>query len=117
MKFIYSFLFRFWLNCLIPVVMRRRKQKLSMGTKNALIGSVWSLVVLLNLIISGCGGNSSKECDYYSKLKEGNARNITAKGNQAISSLQDEIIACGFGNKSCVDMAVKNFGGTHNCDK
>lgn len=81
--------------------------------------SVLSLIMFI-LLISGCeGGNSdvSKECDYYNKLKAGNAENITAEGNQAISNLQDEVIACGFGNKSCVDMAIKNFGETHSCKK
>ena len=80
-------------------------------------------LILFVLILSGCGGDdnssgtSSKECGYYSKLKEGNAGNITAKGNQAISNLQDEVIACGFGNKSCRDTAIEKFRETHNCNQ
>ena len=71
--------------------------------------------MLLSLMVSGCGGGS-KECDYYNKLKKGKAGKITADGNEAISAVQDAIIACGFGNKACVDTAVKNFGETHNCN-
>ena len=74
----------------------------------------------MSLVVSGCESNSnnlSKECDYYSKLKKGNAGNITAEGNQAISNLQDEIIACGFGNKSCRDMVLNNFAQTYNCNQ
>lgn len=45
-------------------------------------------LVFLSLTISGCGGNGnsddiSAECSYYNKLKEGQAGNIAAKGNQA----------------------------------
>ena len=116
MKFIYSFLFRFGLDCLTPTATQKEIPRENLKTPT---GSVLSLI-FLSLIISGCGGNSdnsSKECNYYNKLKAGNAGNITAQGNQAISNLQEEVIACGFGNKSCRDMAIKNFGETHNCNQ
>ena len=79
-------------------------------------------LTFLSLTMSGCGGDGdsgdiSAECNYYNKLKAGKAGKITAKGNQAISNLQNEIIACGFGNKSCRDTAIKNFGEAHNCNQ
>ena len=58
----------------------------------------------------------SAECNYYNELKKGTAGNVTAKGNQAISSLQKEVVVCGF-NKSCRDTAIKNFGEAHNCNQ
>lgn len=109
MKFISNFL-------IFSTVSKRKFLIRSVKTQ---IGSVLYLV-MLSLVLSGCGGNGddlSKECDYYNKLKAGNAANITAKGNQAISSLQDEVIACGIANKPCVDTAIKNFGETHSCNQ
>ena len=73
-------------------------------------------LIFLSLIISGCG-ETSKECNYYNKLKKGKAGNITANENQAIKNLQNEIIACGFGNKSCRDTAIESFGKAHNCNQ
>ena len=106
MKFIYNF------------IRWKRKKKFLIKSVKTPIESMLSLIMCI-LVISGCEGNSdvSKECDYYNKLKAGNAENITAEGNQAISNLQNEVIACGLGNKSCVDIAIKNFGETHNCNQ
>ena len=77
---------------------------------------IWSLIVL-GLVISGCGSKLSQECDYYKKLREGKAKNTIIKGNQSIKSLQGKIIACGFNNKSCRDMVLKEFRETHNCSQ